>query len=74
MKRVGVNVRSCEYGNLDEFSILVDKLVKSADTALHLTEEEKCVIVDCAFEGVHKILDRRYKRMLNMHRVNRREI
>lgn len=67
-------IKTNKYGKLDEFGILVDKLVKSADNALHLTEEEKCIIVDCAFEGVHKILDKRYKRVLNKTRIHKLEV
>ena len=67
-------IKTNKYGKLDEFGIFVDKLVKSADNALHLTEEEKCIIVDCAFEGVHKILDKRYKRVLNKTRIHKLEV
>lgn len=66
--------KACEYGNLNEFGILVDKLVKAADTAFGLTEEEKCIIVECAFDGVHKILDRRYKKLKKKGFVHRTEI
>ena len=59
---------------LDEYGVIVDKLVKSADSFLHLSDAEKNVIVECAFSGIHKILDKRYKRQLNKTRIHNIEV
>lgn len=63
------SIKTNKYGDLDEFGVIVDKLVKSADNALHLTEEEKYIIVECTFAGIHKIIDKRYKKQLNKTRI-----
>lgn len=67
-------IKTNKYDNLDEFGVIVDKLVKSADNAIHLTEEEKCIIVECAFAGIHKIIDKRYKKQLNKTRIHPIEV
>lgn len=69
-----ISIKTNKYGDLNEFGIIVDKLVKSADSTLHLTEEEKCIIAECAFSGVHKILDKRYKKQLNKTRIHKIEV
>lgn len=68
------SIKTNKYDDLNEFGIIVNKLVKSADNALHLTEEEKCIIAECAFVGIHKILDKRYKKQLNKTRIHKIEV
>ena len=59
---------------LDVIGRVVDQLVRTTDTCFNLSEEEKSLIAEYAFNGVHKVLDNRYKRVLNKTRIYKLEV
>ena len=49
---------------VDAYGNAVRDLVIKTDRQMHLSEEEKCLIVDAAFSGLHKILNKRRKKLM----------
>ena len=57
-------------GKLDLVGDAVDQLVRITSQCFQLSEQEKCILVDCAFSGIQKILDNRKQKVLNRNRVH----
>lgn len=66
--------RLTDKEKLDVIGRIVDQLVRTTDTCFNLSEEEKSLIAEYAFSGVHKVLDNRYKRVLNKTRIHKLEV
>lgn len=56
---------------LDMIGRVVDQLVRTADACFKLSEAEKCDIVKCAFSGIHRVMDNRYKTIRNRVSVHK---
>ena len=56
---------------VDAYGSAVRDLVIKTDKQMRLSEEEKCLIVDAAFSGLHKILNKRRKKLIGNTAYNR---
>jgi hypothetical protein len=56
---------------LDLYGKIVEQLVKTADNCLKLSEKEKDLIIEGAFNGLNNVLNRRYIKTLNKTRVHK---
>lgn len=54
---------------LDIIGKVVDQLVRTTDACFNLSGSEKNIIVEYAFNGIHKIMDDRYNRIRGKYRT-----
>ena len=54
---------------LDIIGKVVDQLVRTTDACFNLSGSEKDIIVECAFDGIHKIMNDRYNRIRGKYRT-----
>lgn len=55
---------------LDIIGNIVDQLVRTTDACFNLSGSEKNIIVESAFDGIHKIMNDRYNRIRGKYRTN----
>lgn len=56
--------------NLSKVSAAILKLVTTVDEQFNLTDEEADIVIHSAWDGLNKVLDRRYKEVKNRHMIH----
>ena len=56
--------------NLSKISAAILKLLTTVDEQFNLTDEEADIVIHSAWDGLNKVLDRRYKEVKNRHMIH----
>ena len=56
--------------NLNKISAAILKLVTTVDEQFNLTDEEADIVIHSAWDGLNKVLDRRYKEVKNRRMIH----
>ena len=59
--------------SLDKVSAAILRLVKTVDEQFNLTDEEVDIVIHSAWNGLNKVLDKRYKSLKNSHHLNKEQ-
>ena len=59
--------------SLDKVSVAILRLIKTVDEQFNLTDEEVDIVIHSAWNGLNKVLDKRYKSLKNSHHLNKEQ-